>query len=529
MTLTEKIRNTRMLGLEGNPFYLGAYHMKDGKPVIGLGGKARPNIDGLAQDKFNPYKGGMNNATLMAMQPTPTAHPDGRFKEGSMEGLFNFYDNEPYDLMLWVQDLSVRYSGGRGFRFTQSTGGRARGLYMQNCYSQGTMKQWVHLAGVYDFIIKGARVTLSGVEFNYWDPPSNRQAALATKGTEGDPDTPCNGWFDDPLIWQGWSSESVNSNSGNRGAGVLDGFAVDSGLYCYYDDRTPDMGLQRCIAIRTDSEAFKDYTSGEHGRGLVAFSVQNEEHDGSFDWTGTYNTPEDFAKYRTHDSVLEQCIAIGYAHSFGFQSQCSTKQGKVHEGAPHGAGVYWYGCLSVNPVESHWLLKTGNNDDAYNLDKDNPPRVWGNAHVGAAPVADRNEPQFATVFVGNYFDEDPPATYGLEAVVGGMSWPVSQYEDLSVLMETDPKGWMNESQALNFRDKVRELCRPVLADHSSIRTTEVDYPEGYTLSDFEPLDIEGKPWGDTMPLGPHAENTEDPDTPATRTTWKPGCPTWKRT
>jgi len=510
-TLTEKIRNNRMVGREGDPFFLGAYYMDGGLPKIGLGGLPRPCIDGLAADEFDAF-GNMTQMTVMSMIPKPVANEDGSFKEGEMEGLFNWYQSVPYDLMLWVQDIACRYSGGRAFRFTQGTGGRARGLYMENCYGEGLAKQYVHLAGLYDAIIKTSRMTLTGFEINYANPVKIAQAAIATKGTSGDPDTPVNVWFDDPLMWCGWSTEAINSNSGNKGVGILDGFAVDNGCYGYYHDRTADMSSKRCITIRTDNEKFKDYRQGQHGRGTVGFSIQNEGHDGSFDWTGTYNTPEDFAAYQTHDNVLEQNIAIGYAYNFGFQSQASTKRGYVHEGRPHGAAIYFYGGLSVNPAVSHWSF-VGNNNDAYVLDTARPPRVWGCAHIGDKPVADRNEDQFVSVFRANYFDVAPPAAYGTDAIVGGLTFPIQEYPDLSVLMDKDSNGWMNEEQALAFKAKVIDLLKPSVAMSTGIAASTVDYPSQYTMDTFAPLDFNGDAWKDTMPVGPFVgpSSVEPPD------------------
>jgi len=500
-TITEKIRNNRMVGAPGNPFFLGAYHMDGDIPQLGLGGLARPCFDGLAADEFDAF-GNMTQTTLMSMVPRPVANADGSFREGEMEGLFNWYQSVPYELMLWVQDIATRYSGGRAYRFTQGTGGRAHGLYMVNCYGEGLAKQFVHMAGVYDAIMKGARQTLTGFEVNYANPVKIAQAASATKGTSGDPDTPVNVWFDDVVSWCGWSTEALNSNSGNHAVGIFDSFAVDNGCYGFYHDRTADMSAKRCIAIRTDNEKFKDYRNGEHGRGTVGFSIQNEGHDGSFDWTGTYNTPADFDNYQTRDNVLEQNIAIGYAFNLGFQSQASTMRDYVHEGLPHGAAIYFYGALSINPAVSHWTFSAGNNNAQYILNTDRPPRIWGCAHIGDMPVADRNEAQFTNVFRANYFDVAPPAPFAAQAIIGGLSFPIAAYPDLQVLMEKDADGWMTEAQALEFRRKVRELLRPSVALSTGIATSEIDYPTEYTLDEFEARDFNGRPWQGTMPVGP---------------------------
>jgi hypothetical protein len=132
----EIIRNMRLVGAVGNPCYAGAYHVDaQGRKVHNRGGLPHPIISGGDRTTFNPYKG-MTNAQLMALQPTPQSNPDGTFSQGSMNGVLNWYLNTPYDLMLWMAELHVMCSGGKTVRFTQSTGGVARGLLMEDCATE---------------------------------------------------------------------------------------------------------------------------------------------------------------------------------------------------------------------------------------------------------------------------------------------------------------------------------------------------------------------------------------------------------
>jgi hypothetical protein len=499
-TLDKKIRNMRMVGEYQNPFYFGAYRMEAGGPVMGRGDAPRPIIQSLDADQYDPY-GGMDNATLMSMIPTPAKNADGSFQQGSMEGLVNWYRNEAYDLMLMIDGVSFCRSGGRHLRFSQSKGGKAWGLYVKDSYFEGSMNQAVHLSGLYDAILEDIIETFTSVEFNYWEPPSNRQAALAVKGTKGDPDTPCNVWFVRPIIYDGWSSEAINSNSGNNSAAVVDGFTVDQGIYGLYDDRTPNMALQRNVLLRTSRKKFLDHTGvgKTSGRGVCGIEIQNESSHGSFPWD-KYNTAEDFAKYRTHDSLVSENFVAGYSYAFGFQSQASTKAGEIHEGRPFGAGVYWYGNVSLAPFEAHYFFNAWK-QSGYVIDTDNPPRFWAGVHLGNAPISTDKPAGIEDFFLGNYYDLPPPPAFANGAIVGGYEADDTVWIDTSYLMETDADGHMNEAQVLEFRDEIHRRLKPLKAPLSKILTRNFSNPPLYNMTDNNSVDFEGKPFGDVRHVG----------------------------
>ena len=102
--VTGKIKNDKMVGENLNPFYVGVYRMVSGSPVLGRGTEARPIIEGLPIGDFDPYSG-MTNTQLMDMIPTPLSN-SGNFSQGSLEGIFNWYQNVTYDLYLWLTDYT---------------------------------------------------------------------------------------------------------------------------------------------------------------------------------------------------------------------------------------------------------------------------------------------------------------------------------------------------------------------------------------------------------------------------------------
>jgi uncharacterized coiled-coil protein SlyX len=165
-------------------------------------------------------------------------------------------------------------------------------------------------------------------------------------------------------------------------------------------------------------------------------------------------------------------------------------------------------CVSINPVEAHWQVHAGV-PASYNLNTENPPRVWACAHIGDVPVSDRNDPQFTDVFRGNYFDEEPPTMFATECVVGGMEVEIAAYPDLSVLMETDENGHMSEEQVLAFRAKVMSMIKPTIALTSPIPTSELSAPPNYTMSVPDGADFNGTPYANSLPLGPFVSSDSD--------------------
>ena len=507
--VTEKIRNTTMVGGYQNPFYVGAYHLESGVPVRGLGGDARPIIEGLDSSDFDPYQGGsMTNAQLMAMIPTPES-TGGIYSQGTLEGLFNWYRDVPYDLYLWIQDIHVARSGGRAFRFSQSPGGSATGLLVENVFCEGTQKQSIHLAGVFDVIIEDVGHTWTSFEKHYWNPSSNRQAATAVKGSRnpgGKYETPSNVWFVNNYVYDGWSSEGLNSNSGNRDCSFIDNFVVDQGIYGIYIDRTSNALVEKNIVIRTSRTAFDDYTGigSPNGRGVCGIMLQNESSIGSFPWN-QYSTAADWENYKTHDVLVRNNFSAGWSASWGLHSQASAKTGEFHTGREHGTRCYWYGNVSLHAVVAHHMFDTFNQAPDYQIDMTNPPRFWGNVYLNNIDMSVRTGPtDVGDLFDANYFNYTPPTDYNNGAITAGFSMSATNWDDLSYLMTTDGDGHMSEDQLKSFRADVYSRLPPTAVTGSGKAFSAYTNPTGYSMSDVNGEDFVGDNYSTTREVGAFA-------------------------
>lgn len=508
-TVTEKIRNNKMVGENLNPFYVGVYRMVNGSPVLGRGSEARPIIQGLDPASFDPY-GGMTNSQLMAMVPTPE-NVSGTFSQGSLEGIFNWYRNETYDLYLWVDGLHVRYSGGRAFRFSQSTGGSATGLLVQDTLCEGTMKHSLHLTGVFDAVVENVGHTLTSCEIKYWNPSSNRQAATAVKGSKNDYDTSSNVWFVQNYVWDGFSSEGINTNSGNLDCSIVDCFIVDQGIYGIYIDRTRNALVERNVCIRTSRTAFDDWTSvgSDTGRGVCAIMMQNEKATGSFPWN-VYDEEADFLKYGIHDCMVRNNFAAGWTNSWGFQSQASSATGEYHTGRDFGQRCYWYGNVSLHAVECHHMFDTFNQAPNYQIDMSNPPRFWGGIYLNDTDMSTDDPTNIGDLFNYNYFDFTPETEYNTGAVTSGLVMEDTNWDDLSYLMTVDADGHMTEENLLLFRDEILSRIKPSAAPNSGATTATFTDPTNFDMADEINVDFEGDTFGTNRKVGAFALNDDAP-------------------
>lgn len=501
----EKFRNTSCVGAYQAPFYVGVYRLENGSPVVGRGTLDRPRIYGIDESDFNPYSG-MTNGQLMSMIPTPE-DSGGTFSQGSLEGIFNWYLNTDYDLYLWVDGLEVGKSGGRAFRFSQSSGGRATGLYVTDVLINGTLKHGLHLTGVQDFIIENVGQTLTSAEIHYWNPSSNRQASLATKGDQSDFDTDQNGWFVQCYVWDGFSSEGINTNSGCIANAIVDCVVVDQGLYGLYIDRTRNALVERNVLIRTSRTNFKDYTGigNTNGRGVCAIMLQNEKSTGSFPWN-VYNDEAGFNTYSTHDVVVRNNFAAGWSTSWGFQSQASSASGEVHTGRDFGPYCYWYGNVSLNVFVAHHMFDTFNQAPNYNITTTNPPRFWGGVYMDDKDMSTDNPTDIGDLFDSNYFDFTPETEYNTNAIQGGLVMQPTNWDDLSYLMDTDADGHMNEAQFLAFRDEVYSRLKPTSSIPSSGKALSAfTIPAAYDMDVAGGVDFDGNAYGTTRTVGAYAE------------------------
>lgn len=443
--LEAKVRNMRAVGSEGQPFCLTAYRMENGLLVYGRGPCPRPLLTGGPDfDVFN-----VTDAELLALAPGADANPDGTFKAGSGEGLLNWYRGDIYDLFLWMQGIGFARSNGRAVRFTQSRGGLANGLLVDDCYAEKTAVQAFHLNSVRNFIVRNTYITQSGWEVKHAKPPKNRQATIAAKGDHVYLDEPVNGFFDDLLEWDTFSSEVVNSNSGLCGpVSFLGCYGIDAGKYGVYVDRTRTALVQDNTLIRTGRPYWFD---AEFDYGAVGVSLHNEEADGAFPlnlWPG----PEGFDKFKSQNVTITGNWVIGYTYSYGLQSQASCKPGSPHYDLPFGRACNFYNNKSIRPKTAHWN-NIGGSPEAYHLDTDPAPTVLRQWQTSAETHAARpDNADFNAIF--------------RDAILNLDNHPLAQYEDLAVLMETTgPYATMTEAQAVAFRERIEGLkYEPLPAD-----------------------------------------------------------------
>lgn len=535
VTCNVKVKNDSMVGTgTGNPFYFGVYHMSGGVETPGFSGGpysntpgGRPCFDGMDYDSYD-YYGDMNNATLMAMIPTPNG--GATFNDGTLEGVFNWYQASDYDLDLHIEGICVRASGGRAFRFTQTGNAVADYLLTENLYIEGTMTQGWHASGVNHFIFRDSFITKTDAEQAYQPSTTNTQACVAFKGTNNDPDTPVYGAFQRLVIWDSYCSEGVQSNSGGRHILIEDIVVADAGHVAgIYLDRTNDMTVRRVIAIHTDRTTFEMQTGALDWGGIV---VQNEESCGSFDWCSTYNGEEDFAAYATQNAVIAQNLVIGWRYSYTFQSQASGKAGNTHTGEAHGACVYFYNNMSIDPDDRHFSINNPAPFDNYVLRTDCAPRVWGNAFINEGEsgnvLVERVDAQFESVFNYNYVSDgiSVGSAYDQNVTTSGITLPLSDYTDLSSYMSFDGDGWQDYDDIRGFLtaigvnpDNVASrnlaLFKPSANELSGLALSSMTYPSDTNSGAQDGLDIEGNSLPSSLYFGPFAGVVQDtfPDKP----------------
>lgn len=521
-TLSDKIKNDTMVGTGSEPFEIDAYHMVGGTETRGLGGEARPILQGLDPAAWD-WNGGMDGTDLCNMIPEPNGCP-GAFNQGSSEGLLNWYQGANYTLNLEVSNLHLRYSGGRAIRLTQAGAVIASGGFTgTNLLLEGTMKQGIHTAGVRDFVLQDSWITRTGTEWYYWPVASNRQAAFAVKGP-GNPDTLMRVTFRRIVVWDTRSSECVNYNSGFKGGLIEDLVLIDCGLIGIYVDRTNSGIVRRNIVLKTGRTSLEetDGIGSGTGRGDHAILVQNEKACGSFNWCDVYNTQQDWLDYRTQQILLDSNIAIGYSKNIGFISQGSTASDATHLGEAHGAGVYFYNNLSLDPATDHVGMNTGTNATNYLLDTTVPPRIWTNAFINVCPtcnadLVDRNDADFETVVSDNYVSSDMlPATAAWDQNVtsSGITMPLSSYFDLSSEMTLDADDLLTYSAVRDFIENTLGIDPDNLADKSNMTdfvptivssgvtlATRSD-PPSLLFGAGDGTDFKGENYSATVPFGP---------------------------
>jgi hypothetical protein len=533
-TCDVKIKNDTMVGDGvGNPFYIGVYHMS-GSETPGFSGGPYSNtpggracLDGMDYGSYD-YYGGMSNATVMAMLPTPNG--GGTFSSGSLEGLLNWYQSADYDLDLYIEDICVRATGGRSFRFTQSGNAQAEWLYAKNLYIEGTMVQGFHVSGVYNFIVEDMFVTMTDAEHKYSPSTAgNTQACVAFKGTSGDPDRPVKGAFRKNAMWDSLCSEGVQSNSGGRHILIEDNVIVDAGHVAgIYLDRTNDMTVRRNFLIHTEGRTEFENNTSIYPRGFIGIHVQNEESCGSFDWCNTYNTAADFAEYAVQNAAIESNLVAGWRYNYGFLSQASGKTGNVHTGRAHGACVYFYNNMSLDADERHFTINNPAPLENYLLRTDCAQRVWGNVFYNSPAGAggngvdvERNDTQFETIFDANYFSSNitVKGSYDQNIVQTGLTMPLANYYNLDSYMTMDANDHMDYTNFRSFlttmginpdnlADKTLNLFRPTANVQSGISRSTFTYPPDETnpigSGQQQHLDIEGNPYPSAQLFGSFA-------------------------
>lgn len=522
-TCDQKIKNDTMIGDgAGNPFYIGVYHI-DGSETPGFSGGpytvtpgGRACLDGMDYGDFD-YFGAMSQGDLQAMIPPVNGNP---MTSGTLEGVFNWYQGADYDLDLYIEDICVRASGGRAFRFTQTGGTQAEWLYIKNIYIEGTMTQGLHMAGVYNWIMEDSFITMTDAEQEYQLSDTNTQACIGFKGTPGDPDRPVGGVFRTNAIWDSYCSDGIITNSGSRKILIEDNFLVEAGhVAAIYVDRTHDSTVRRNIVLHTARTAFEMPTGALDFAGIL---TENEESCGSFDWCNTYDQPEDFAEYATQQTVIEYNIVAGHRYNYGIKSQASGKGGNVHTGEAHSAGVYFYNNLSLDAQDRHFTINNPAPQSNYLLRTDVPLRVEGNAFVNIGTftnvAVERNDSQFETVFDRTYWSSDlsPQSAYDQNMVDTGMEFPLADYSDLSGYMTTDGDDHMDYD---NFRLFLAEMgldpddlssktltkFQPTANVLSGLTRSALTYPPSNFSGEQQNLDIEGSAVPASPLFGPFAD------------------------
>ena len=400
-----------------------------------------------------------------------------------------------------VDGLHVRHSGGRAFRFSQSPTGYATGLLVQDTLCEGTLKHGLHLTGVFDAVIENVGQTLTSFEIHYWNPSSNRQAATAVKGAKNNYDTSSNVWFVENYVWDGWSSEGINSNSGNLDCAIVDCMVVDQGIYAIYIDRTRNMLGERNVLIRTSRTSFDDYTGvgSDTGRGVCGIMSQSEKSHGSFPWN-TFNTEADWLTYNTHDCVVRNNFVAGWTTSFGYHSQASAKTDEIHTGRAFGQRNYWYGNVSLHAIEDHHMFNTFNQSD-YQIDMTAPPRFWGNVYMNNVSMATDDPTDIEDLFDANYFDYTPETLYNSGAITSGLTMVATDWDDLSSLMTVDGNGHMSETDMLAFRDEVYSRLKPTAIPSSAKALSAFTNPTNFDMSTAGGTDFDGNPYSTTREVG----------------------------
>lgn len=522
-TATSLFRNTTLQGNGSDePFYIGAYHMVEGVETPGLGGEARPNFDGMDYDEFDAF-GGMSQATCLAMAPPPPSIDNlgVEVEDGAQAGLWHL---QGFTLHLRIGDIALRASGGKGLALANGTYKQTGGLLVQNMYIEGTMKQAIHLAGVYDAIVEDCFCTLSDLETIYGGDPGNHQAHVGTKGTQGsgfDIDQR-NFWFRN-CLWDSVSGDGFITNSGARNVHFVDNVLIDSGgTSALYWDRTYDSCWLYNIFIRTSRNPFHAWSGATtDGRGGVGFRIQNEKATGSFPWD-EYNTEADFLEYQAQRGIAGFNIVIGAKDNFALLSQASTadESQPLQLGVPHSAGVYILHNMSLDPADTHFNIDSAAPTSRYALREDIPPRVEGNifwngtTQSGDNTLATRNDAEFATLFKNNYRSSDIPelSELNLNEVTTGLEMPLDDYWDLSSYMTTDANGWMNYTNVRAFlttigidpddlSSKSLTLFKPTTPVSSGLPSSGITLPEGCTWPD-DITDIEGNALPTTLYMGP---------------------------
>jgi hypothetical protein len=237
----------------------------------------------------------------------------------------------------------------------------------------------------------------------------------------------------------------------------------------------------------------------------------------------TYSTAADFATYAVQQVVIEHNIVIGYEDNYGFISQASTASGTTHLGRAHGAGVYFYGNMSLDPEQYHLSILAASPTSNYVLRTDYPQRLWANMFIngssrsGIADLVDRNDSQFATLFTNNCVsaDLDTPSNFDQVETVDCATLPLNDYYDLSGNMTVDGDDHMNLENMRAFvqwmgvnpddlADKNLLRFKPSANTSSGVTSASMTYAPLMNFGTLAGVDIEHHPLPATVYYGPFA-------------------------
>ncbi len=280
---------------------LSSYYLDVGIPKDGLGGFARPIVEGTAQRIYD-YDGGN------LMDPTQMVPPATATQQG-FNGMIGDQGAKRADEdgFIFVKNFHVRHAGGAGINFRD-----LRGIFLENNYSELVLGAGILLHRIQQGHCINNFISGSGGGEEFIAGHTQHPVNLSVKE--------CNDYIvDNNIVWNSWG-EMIGLWGGTKRCRVQDNACVDGSKIKYYIDSTRNTVYRRNIVIQSGlPDIGGNYSALRNADG---FSIQGGE---AFQFPPQGNL--DPLTDKTGDSAIYANVMVNARYPFVFWDSDAAQNG----------------------------------------------------------------------------------------------------------------------------------------------------------------------------------------------------------